>query len=335
MKISNPLNYLGSPDYRNTRNYTSSLIRPNFSSPSQESFSRPRYPVQQSDTKSFIAPSNDLVPQIRKSQNYRSFLIPSNDENIENGSNMNATNNFNSSHAYNHYLNAKKMDFNARRNERGALTLEIEENQDSGLTKPYKIHSTSNMSRKGNIFSENNDHRNERCDQYKHFKYDTSNKENYLKLKLNSKLIEKSPEPRTIINPHHLNSPTNNNSKTVLPNHEPTKCSFKKNGIIKAYAANTNQGTVRNYNEDRVSIILNIMKPENRKNENWPKCSFFGVYDGHGGVACADFLRDNLHHFVSYNFKNFLYIIKYMLCYNFRFIDFKVILFSKFLKKKK
>ena len=33
-------------------------------------------------------------------------------------------------------------------------------------------------------------------------------------------------------------------------------------------------------------------------NENWPKCSYFGVYDGHGGAACADFLRDNLHQFV-------------------------------------
>lgn len=61
------------------------------------------------------------------------------------------------------------------------------------------------------------------------------------------------------------------------------------------YAANTNQGLVRNYNEDRVSIILNIMKPASRANEQWPKCSFFGVYDGHGGVNCADFLRDNLH----------------------------------------
>lgn len=40
------------------------------------------------------------------------------------------------------------------------------------------------------------------------------------------------------------------------------------------------------------------MKPKNRKDEKWPKCSFFGVYDGHGGVKCADFLRDNLHLFV-------------------------------------
>lgn len=32
--------------------------------------------------------------------------------------------------------------------------------------------------------------------------------------------------------------------------------------------------------------------------EKWPRCSFFGIYDGHGGSLCADFLRDNLHTFV-------------------------------------
>jgi protein phosphatase 2C family protein 2/3 len=47
-----------------------------------------------------------------------------------------------------------------------------------------------------------------------------------------------------------------------------------------------------------VSIILNILKPPSRSEENWPKCSFFGVYDGHGGANCADYLRDNLHQFV-------------------------------------
>lgn len=55
---------------------------------------------------------------------------------------------------------------------------------------------------------------------------------------------------------------------------------------------------MRTYNEDRVSIILNILKPPNRKDEHWPRCSFFGIYDGHGGSACADYLRDNLHQFV-------------------------------------
>ena len=89
------------------------------------------------------------------------------------------------------------------------------------------------------------------------------------------------------------------NANVVLPNQEPTKFSVKKNGVVKAYAANTNQGIVRNYNEDRVSIILNIMKPNNRGEENWPKCSFFGVYDGHGGTLCADYLRDLLHQYVK------------------------------------
>ena len=87
-------------------------------------------------------------------------------------------------------------------------------------------------------------------------------------------------------------------TRIVVPNHEATKCSLRRNGIVRAYAANTNQGLVRSYNEDRVSIILNIVKPEHRQHEQWPKCSFFGVYDGHGGHLCAEFLRDNLHQFV-------------------------------------
>lgn len=82
-------------------------------------------------------------------------------------------------------------------------------------------------------------------------------------------------------------------------NHDCTKVSAKKNGPIKSYAANTNQGILRDYNEDRVSIILNVARPENKKHEKqWPKVSFFGVFDGHGGSSCADFLRDNLHLFI-------------------------------------
>ena len=79
------------------------------------------------------------------------------------------------------------------------------------------------------------------------------------------------------------------------------KSSNKENGIVKAYAVVTDKGLVRNYNEDRVSIILNIIKPESRASENWPHCSFFAVYDGHGGSKCADFLRDNLHQFIISN----------------------------------
>ena len=84
----------------------------------------------------------------------------------------------------------------------------------------------------------------------------------------------------------------------ILPGFEEARHSNKNNGMIEAYAANTNQGVFRNYNEDRVSIILNITKPTFKEVDDWPTCSFFAVYDGHGGSSCADFLRDNLHQFI-------------------------------------
>lgn len=87
-------------------------------------------------------------------------------------------------------------------------------------------------------------------------------------------------------------------AKIIIPNYDSTKHSLKRNGMVRAYAANTNQGLMRDYNEDRVSIILNILQPKQKQVAEWPRCSFFGIYDGHGGAACADFLRDNLHKFV-------------------------------------
>ena len=58
--------------------------------------------------------------------------------------------------------------------------------------------------------------------------------------------------------------------KILLPPHltyEPSKTSIRRNGVVRGYAANTHQGLIRNYNEDRVSIILNISEPESRKNQ--------------------------------------------------------------------
>lgn len=91
---------------------------------------------------------------------------------------------------------------------------------------------------------------------------------------------------------------SNNEKRRVYPllvdpgakllNYEPTKVSSKKVGVVSCYSANTNIGISRNYNEDRVSIILNISKEST-------KCSIFAIYDGHGGVTCCDYLRDNLH----------------------------------------
>ena len=84
-----------------------------------------------------------------------------------------------------------------------------------------------------------------------------------------------------------------------INNFENGKCSSKQMGIIQAYGANTHEGIVRNYNEDRVSIIINMNRPLNYKKNRWPKVSFFGIYDGHGGKQCSEYLRDNLHKFIS------------------------------------
>ena len=73
-----------------------------------------------------------------------------------------------------------------------------------------------------------------------------------------------------------------------IPYIDAAKTSVKENGVIKSYAVNTHQGISRTYNEDRVSITLNIKK-------KGVKAQFFAVYDGHGGHLCCDFLKDNLH----------------------------------------
>ena len=63
-------------------------------------------------------------------------------------------------------------------------------------------------------------------------------------------------------------------------------------GKIKAYGAGTHNGIVRNYNEDRLSIILNYKVKIEEKIQG---CNFFGVYDGHGGTLVADYLKNYLH----------------------------------------
>ena len=41
-----------------------------------------------------------------------------------------------------------------------------------------------------------------------------------------------------------------------------------------------------------------MTRPSGKKlpqGQEWPKCSYFAIYDGHGGSACADFLKESLH----------------------------------------
>lgn len=43
------------------------------------------------------------------------------------------------------------------------------------------------------------------------------------------------------------------------------------------------------------------MKPKKHYVNKWPKINYFGIYDGHGGSQCADFLKNNLHKYIFQN----------------------------------
>jgi serine/threonine protein phosphatase PrpC len=63
------------------------------------------------------------------------------------------------------------------------------------------------------------------------------------------------------------------------------------NELIKAYAYNTSEGNIREYNEDTITVTkINL----NTKEKN-DYCYFFAVYDGHGGNGCSLYLKNNLH----------------------------------------
>ena len=96
-----------------------------------------------------------------------------------------------------------------------------------------------------------------------------------------------------------LNLSMIDDTSVTLPLSKVSQKTFKN---INSYAANTFKGIVRDYNEDRVSIILNLNKPKFLEyNGPWPKMAYFGVFDGHAGNKCAEFLRDNL---INYIVKN-------------------------------
>ena len=86
-------------------------------------------------------------------------------------------------------------------------------------------------------------------------------------------------------------------SKLSYPLYKNAKQSEKSFDIITSYAANTYKGTVRNYNEDRISVIVNVKQNnyQNLKKKENIKLSFFAIYDGHAGNKCCEYLKHNLH----------------------------------------
>ena len=61
--------------------------------------------------------------------------------------------------------------------------------------------------------------------------------------------------------------------------------------FIKAYAYNTSEGNIREYNEDTITVTKINFNQEDKNDY----CYFFAVYDGHGGNGCSLYLKNNLH----------------------------------------
>lgn len=74
--------------------------------------------------------------------------------------------------------------------------------------------------------------------------------------------------------------PTTVSKKQIPELTEPVAAELEPH--IPSYAALSHEGCYRQYNEDKVSIILE------------PDVKWFGVYDGHGGDKCSLFLKEHL-----------------------------------------
>ena len=123
-------------------------------------------------------------------------------------------------------------------------------------------------------------------------------KENYNKLKKTNELMDIcdyiGEDSRRPVDLEIMNIKMNNFIQGRI--------SSKSFGLINSYAANTNQGIDRNYNDDRVKIMINMNRPPNYMNKSpWPLISYFGIFDGHNGDQCAEFLRQNLLQYIYTN----------------------------------
>ncbi len=89
-----------------------------------------------------------------------------------------------------------------------------------------------------------------------------------------------------------------NKTEGNIPKFKKPAISTEPFGVIKAYGINSFTGFYKRYNEDKVSVILNITRPKG-SNKEWPKhLSYFALFDGHSGSACCDFLLNNFHKYL-------------------------------------
>ena len=111
------------------------------------------------------------------------------------------------------------------------------------------------------------------------------------------------------INLNNNESFLNNIFSKTYPKYPECNISQKALGIVKSFAYNSFKGLVKENNEDRVIVVSPIQKPHKTIHRSWPKMSYFGVFDGHGGESCSEFLKNNFLNRLLEN-KNFPFDIK-------------------------
>ena len=120
---------------------------------------------------------------------------------------------------------------------------------------------------------------------------------------------------------------TDNNDKALssiftktYPDYSECLVSQKPLGLVKSFAYNSYKGLTKPDNEDRVIVVSPIPKPQKTIHRSWPKMSYFGVFDGHGGQTCSELLKTSFVNILIEN-KNFPYDIKLALNESFEKID--------------
>jgi serine/threonine protein phosphatase PrpC len=115
-------------------------------------------------------------------------------------------------------------------------------------------------------------------------------------------LLQFLEKKRNYSSKKELNPPKKKLEKKKFHSSQSNK--FSKSIPTFSYSYNTYEGKVRNYNEDKIQIKIDLKIPNNEKNIIWPPIHYFAIFDGHGGNKCSDFLKENFHKLLIEN-KNF------------------------------